>query len=172
MNIQHSSRTDEWGTPPDIIAAVHEVLGCIDLDPCSSEKWNQTVRAGRYFDRHVDGLSQYWYGNVFCNPPGGKAGNKSLSGLFWSKLMSERCDEVRHAIFLAYSIESLQSTQKPGQPSILDFTICVPRRRLRFVSSGVEKRSPSHSSVIVYVPGVVDLTESFIQVFSKFGVCN
>lgn len=30
--------TDEWGTPPHIIAAAREVMGGIDFDPYSNDK--------------------------------------------------------------------------------------------------------------------------------------
>lgn len=57
-------KTVEWLTPPDLIQS----LGIFDLDPCSpvdrpwdTAKWHYTI--------NQDGLSQPWYGRVWCNPP-------------------------------------------------------------------------------------------------------
>lgn len=175
MNIQHSSRTDTWYTPTEYVAAVHAVLGKPALDPASDDRANLTIQADRYISVHEDGLATDWGapGSVYLNPPGGKVGNKSLAGLFWSRLMANfELGFVGHAIFMAFSAEQLQSTQKPGQRSLLDFPFCVPRQRIRFVSPGVEKHSPSHSNVIVYVPGYLDRTERFVEVFSQFGKCR
>lgn len=168
MNIQHSTRTDQWGTPPDIIARVKEVFdGIIDLDPASSYIWNETVGATRYL---ISGLDVPWSGSVYVNPPGGKVGNKSYAGLFWKKLMSEvDSGRITHAVFMAFSAEALQNTQKPGQRAMMDYTFCVPSKRIHFVSPGVEKHAPSHSNVIVYVPGTVNCEASFRAAFETLG---
>lgn len=168
MNIQHSSRTDQWGTPFEYVEAVHEVLGGIQLDAASSAHWNKTVGADAWLE---DALSdEPWCLNeplnIYLNPPGGKQGNKSLAGLFWQRLMVEK---KRHAIFMAFSAEALQNTQGKGTPCIMDFPFCVPEKRIRFVSMGEVKLAPSHSNVIVYVPGTVDRTDEFERVFSRFG---
>lgn len=54
----------EWLTPPELITA----LGTFDLDPCSpiNRPW---ATAANHFTIENDGLSQPWFGRVFCNPP-------------------------------------------------------------------------------------------------------
>ena len=56
--------TDEWLTPPDLIAA----LGHFDLDPCApiDRPW---PTAERHYTIEDDGLRQKWSGRVWCNPP-------------------------------------------------------------------------------------------------------
>jgi hypothetical protein len=49
--INQTSGSTEWYTPHEIMEAVHEVMGGIDLDPASSEKANSIVKAARYFTR-------------------------------------------------------------------------------------------------------------------------
>lgn len=51
-------------TPPWII----ERLGPFDLDPCAAvgQPW---PTAARHFTIEDDGLSQRWFGRVWCNPP-------------------------------------------------------------------------------------------------------
>lgn len=173
MNIQHSSRTDCWYTPPHVIAMARQVLGSIDFDPASDELGNQLVSAGGFYDRIDDGLSKDWPEgcSVWLNPPGGKIGNKSKTALFWARLMSyASAGHLKHALFMAFSAEALQNTQGKGVPSVMSFPFCIPRKRIAFVDgSGVPGASPSHSNAIVYVPGSVDATEQFVHTFSTLG---
>ena len=175
MNIQHSSRSDLWQTPDEIIRLVYLLFPGIELDPASDEKANQRIRANRIITREQDALSMPWEArSVYLNPPGGKAGNKSLVGLFWRKLLHEVSEgNVGHALFMAFSAEALQHTQGKGGKSICDYPFCVPSRRIRFVHPVADdKVSPSHSNVICYVPGYVDETASFHEIFSVLGaVC-
>jgi len=67
-----SSDSNEWYTTPDIINAVIEVMGDIDLDPCSNSHTAPNVPAAKHFTQKDDGLSQNWYGQVYVNPPYGR----------------------------------------------------------------------------------------------------
>ncbi len=179
MNVMHSSRRDDWMTPLSIINMVKAVMGVIDLDPCSSTRANSAVGAVAFYDSDADGLAQAWGSvaapkSVYCNPPGGKAGNKSLAALFWVRLMHELAHgHIKQAVFMAFSAEALQTTQDKDVPSIMHFPICVPKSRIRFVFAGpATKVSPSHSNVIVYVPGTVDRTDVFMYTFRALGACK
>lgn len=108
MNIQHSSRQDDWGTPLSIVTKVKEVLGGIDLDPASNNAANEIIGSSRIFTQLDNGLTSNWGLNdkVFINPPSGKFEGKSKTFMFWEKLMKEvYSGNVGHAIFLAFSIE-------------------------------------------------------------------
>lgn len=60
------SATDEWLTPPALLA----VLGTFDLDPCAPPPAGRPwPTARRHFSLEDDGLSQDWTGRVFVNPP-------------------------------------------------------------------------------------------------------
>jgi hypothetical protein len=169
MNIQHSCRTDDWYTPLPVLTLVRGVLGNITLDPASSFIANGRVGAQIYYDAEENGLEQLWYGNVFCNPPGGKTGNRSNTGLFWEKLMKER-SRIRHAIFLCFSIEAMQSTQRAAK-SVGEFPFCIPARRIAFDKpDGTPGNAPSHSNLIVYVPGCIDKTPLFATTFGALGL--
>jgi len=176
MNIQHSSKTDRWFTPPWLIERARETLGRIWLDPASEAAANKVVKADRYFTDGDDGLSQDWTtgGGIFLNPPGGRRGGKSLPGLFWQKLMLERARKsFDHAIFLGFSLEQLQLTQGRGCESIMDFTFCVPKRRIRFMDQdGKEQRSPSHANVIAYVPCRTSRVSIFKRNFEDVGAIS
>jgi hypothetical protein len=171
MNIQHSSGSDEWYTPAEYVEAAREVLGTISLDPASCERANETVGATVWYGREDNSLGRDWHGSVFLNPPGGKTGNISNTGLFWTKLMRElELGHIDHAIFMGFSLECLASTQKPGQFSVGAFPICIPAKRIRFVHPMDVKTAPSHSNVIAYIHGRTDYTYRFLQVFEKFGL--
>lgn len=170
--VQHSAKSDQWGTPQDIIEAAREVMGSIDLDPCSSEKANERVRASEFL---TDGLAKDrpWLGSILMNPPGGLTAKRaSLPLLFWRRLMHE-CGGIisnpAQAIVVGFTLEQLRMTQQ-AESSMLDFPICIPRARLKFFPlDGQKAGSPAHGNVLVYVPGVVDNTEKFVKVFSQFG---
>lgn len=167
MNVKHSSETPEWFTPLPIIEMAREVLGTIDLDPASCLEANSRVKALNFYNEYTNGLTQPWYGGVFCNPPGGKIGNKSLTAVFWHKLMLEPID---HGIFICFSIEAMQTTQKSIM-SVGEFPFCVPRKRIAFDRpDGTPGGSPSHSNLIVYVPNERDESAIFRKVFSEIGM--
>lgn len=172
MNAQHSSGNDDWLTPLWLVDRVREVLGGIDLDPASSFEANKRIKAKRFYNERMDGLVQRWHGSIFVNPPGGvRAFGKKRSNqvLFWEKLMSA-WPVFRHAIFLAFSLESLQSTQRCAAPAMTTFLLCIPDRRIRFDNpNGTPGRSPTHANAIIYVPGSVDRTQSFCESFRDVG---
>lgn len=168
-NAKHSSGSQEWYTPTNIIESARKVLGIIDLDPASSVIANQTVKAWGYYTKETDGLKQEWFGNVFCNPPGGKIKNKSIPVNFWTKLVNS--PRVEQAIFLAFSIELLQTSQRINNDAC-KHTICIPDRRLSFTDvNGQVVKGNTHASAIVYYSNTVDNTDAFIQEFKQYGTC-
>lgn len=132
---RHTCDSPEWYTPLPIVEAAREVMGGIDLDPASHEEANRTVKATRFFTAEDDGLRQIWMGRVFLNPPGG------LVREFWQALMlGKRMNDFEQAIWIGYSLEQLQTLQwKAGQPTPLDFPICVTARRISFVENAAKK---------------------------------
>lgn len=167
---RHSSKSNEYYTPVEIVEAARTVLGRIDLDPASCEEANQVVKAKRIYTQHDDGLKQIWLGNVFLNPPGGKTEDgKSSAKLWWMKLaMHWQLVDVCAAIFIGFSLEQLQTTQvKNDLHTPLDFPICYPSRRIAYRKPGGGLgKSPPHSSFICYLGPEKDL---FRSTFSRFG---
>lgn len=177
-NVQHSSESELWYTPLPIVAAARAALGTIDLDPASDAFGNTRVGAGRYVTEGEDGLIWDWAGSIFLNPPGGTMPDPagvskravSKAGLFWKKLMATLdAGRLTHAVYVAFSLEQLSSTQRGGR-SCAHFTLCIPSSRLRFdTPSGAPGASPSHANAIVYVPGTVDRTVQFVAAFQHLG---
>ncbi len=147
-NPKHSSKSQDWYSPTSIIEASRSVMGSIDLDPASSYVANGIVGATHYYTKEDNGLVMPWYGNIYLNPPGGKLDGKSLPKLFWQKLMYS--PKVTQAIFLAFSIELLQTSQLSDVPPATDFIICIPKRRLAFIdATGKPVKGNTHASAII-----------------------
>jgi phage N-6-adenine-methyltransferase len=71
----NSSTSETWTTPKELLEPLYSVFGVFDLDPCSPSSNSRTapVKAKVYYTEADDGLSLPWFGNVFCNPPYGRA---------------------------------------------------------------------------------------------------
>ena len=54
----HSSESDEWYTPQNVIDLVHECFspGQVGLDPCFSGGANERVGAASFCDNEMDGF--------------------------------------------------------------------------------------------------------------------
>jgi hypothetical protein len=78
MGSHQSANSDstKWLTPPFIL----EELGPFDLDPCApiDRPWEM---ADNHYTEVDDGLSEYWYGRIWCNPPYGREAVKWLNKL-------------------------------------------------------------------------------------------
>ena len=150
MNVKHSSKTNEWFSPLWLIDMAKEVLGDVRLDPASCVDANLRVGAKRFITEAENGLKSDWGKpeTVFLNPPGNKLGNKSMSGLFWARLMNER-QNFGHAIYIGFNLEQLQTTQNYHKDSIALFPFCVPKKRVAFDRlDGTKGKAPSHSNII------------------------
>lgn len=128
-----TATSSEWFTPPNIIEAARAWMGSIDLDPASNALANTVVKATTFFDQEVDGLKQRWQGNVFLNPP-------TPPRPWWERAVKMHVEERTVTTFVAYSIETLSQSQgsqkrdpRPwGGASMLAFSVCIPKGRLRF----------------------------------------
>ena len=67
--INQDSGDFEYYTPPEIVELAREVMGFITLDPASSTKANERVKASIFMDEHDDSLNKPWHGNVWMNMP-------------------------------------------------------------------------------------------------------
>jgi hypothetical protein len=154
---------------------IRKVLGKIDLDPASSHEANRRVGAQSILTSADDGLICPWPTgcSVYLNPPGGKVRGKSCVRLFWRRLMEYRqAGCLKHAIFAMFSIEGLQTTQS-DLPCAMDFPICVPSRRVRWVDPArPDASSPSHANAFIYIPGTEDYTDQFMDTFAELGRCK
>ena len=70
--VHFSSECDQWNTPKFILDRAVELLGAIDLDPCSNDADHPNVPASRHYTAEDNGLAHEWTGRVFMNPPYGR----------------------------------------------------------------------------------------------------
>lgn len=148
-----SSATPEWFTPPEIITAVVEVLGSIDLDPCSPSL-DGPVPAFHRFTPTEDGLSQPWHGRIYMNPPYGRG------ILRWVKKAVEeyKAGRVQSGILLL-----------PARPDtqwfalLEDYPWCAVRGRLKF--SGCIDSAPFPSAIVFLGKDPL----KFLEAFGEFG---
>jgi hypothetical protein len=137
------SKTPEHFTPPWLLAVAREVMGAIDLDPCSCAEAQTNVRATRWYGVADDGLARPWAGRVFVNPPGDRRGH--LPKQFWRKLVSEvLAGRVTEVTWLAFNLAQLRTLQIDDRllPSC---DICVLRERIRFTGD-----SPTKDNAVIY----------------------
>lgn len=178
-NAQHSSKSPIWYTPIDVIDAARQTMDSIVLDPATDTEANKIIRAQHIFTESDNGLSKDWMveknTTILLNPPGGKINNKSVAWLFWDKLMSYYYHPHFHsAIFIGFNTSILRTSQQSFK-CCMDFPICYPKDRLRFIKPQEDKNSPTHDNVIVFVPGDAcpisdkEAALKFEFYFTKFG---
>lgn len=159
---QEGGKSNEWYTPSRYIEAAREVMGGIDLDPASCESANRTVKASRYYTKEEDGLSKEWYGRVWLNPPYGMEYGKAGTGPFLRKCIEGyEANNVGQAIIL-----TMIGMYTDWFFLLLDYPLCYPRVRPRFLRPNGSTEHHRYTSCIAYLG---PHEQKFIEVFSQFG---
>lgn len=154
----------EWYTPRRYLDAAIEVMGPIDLDPASSERAQEHVKAARYFTMDTDGLGQQWSGRVWLNPPYAMP----FVDQFINKVSAAYADgEIDEAIVLT---NNATDTKWFHTAAAVCAGVCFTRGRIHFLEASdgelVEKGSPTHGQAFFYFG--TDLGK-FREVFGEFG---
>jgi DNA N-6-adenine-methyltransferase (Dam) len=150
----HSSNTDRWLTPPDVIEAARKTMdGVITLDPASEDNGNKIVRAEWFYSELNNGLSEEnaWHGNVWLNPPGDKRGE--LPKRFWLRLLNEwNVGNVKQACFLLFTLNQIQTLQDVVPPT--NYPTLFFRKRLKFLNADTLQpaNQPAQANALVYLP--------------------
>jgi len=160
--------TNRWGTPDRephrIIPRARRLLGGFDLDPSSEEQFQKNVLATTYYsllERGEDGLQLPWFGNVFCNPPGG------LVLDFWRRAFSE--PRVEKLFWVGFSVEQL-CIMADEEYHPMDFSCCLLRSRIKFIHhADPSKERPGHAN---YVCAVNVKHDAFVEQFGELGRCS
>jgi|SRR5215831_8798400 len=159
--------TDERFTPRKYLVAVKKVLGDIDLDPFSSYKGNERVKAQSYFSKDHSAYEHEWIGKVFVNPPYSRG---SIAKAV-TKLLSEYDKRnVSEAILLVPN----WTERKWFQDLLMEgFPVCFTNHRIDFLyldnstDSFKLLKNPENGSCFFYL-GVNP--RKFIIEFSEFGM--
>ena len=155
--INQDSGNFEYYTPIELVNAAREVMGSIDLDPSSSEKANEQIKALRFYSE--DGLNKPWFGNVWMNHPFSRKNNplwiKHLVDWYQSRGRVQAC-----------CITFAATSEKWFRP-LLDHPQCFIHGRVNYyLPDGTKKKGVTKGSVVTYLG---HNKEAFKGVFSQFG---
>ena len=158
-HVLNNSGENEWYTPEKYIESARTVMGSIDLDPASSVKANEAVKATKFYSLQENGLLQKWAGNVWMNPPY----SQPLISQFIEKLTKE---EYAQAVVLVNN-----ATETTWGQTLLKISsaVCFHAGRIRFVDpNGNLGQSPLQGQMICYIG---NQAEKFIEEFKQYGPC-
>ena len=166
----HSSNSDEWYTPLDVIEAARATLGAIDLDPASNWKANRRVGATHYYSERVNGLSpnHQWSGRVWMNPPYGDRGPQ-----FAQRLVDEYSAEKVTAACALFAVTCLSAMWFAPVYDTCG-AIGVTRGRVQFdvgregQTNGERHSAPSGHVVVYLGPDVHAFEEAFGQLCTVY----
>lgn len=82
-------QVDDRGTDKALFAALSARFGGFTLDAAAAER---NAKCERYYSIEDDGLSQPWYGSVWCNPPYSDCGAWVRKA--WAEFNAGRCDRI------------------------------------------------------------------------------
>lgn len=139
----YSSRSEEWGTPHEIFAALDAEFH-FSLDPCAT---TANARCPKFFTKTEDGLKQDWCGErVFMNPPYGK---------FIAQWMRKARTEAGRGALVVCLVHARTDTRwwHDHVEGIADEVRFV-KGRLKFQKSGLRPSpAPFPSAIVIYRPG-------------------
>lgn len=159
-HVAYNSGNNEWYTPKEFIEAATAVMGCIDLDPASSEIANKTVGANQIYTIEDNGLEKPWFGNVWLNPPYAS----DLIGKFADKLV----DELKHIKQAIVLVNNATETEWFYTMVTQATAVCFPRSRVKFYTPSGTIGAPLQGQAILYFGPDVN---RFINVFDEKGWC-
>jgi ParB family chromosome partitioning protein len=123
--INQSSGNVEWLTPTEILEAARQTLGEIDLDPASTPKANERVKAHRIYTAQDDGLQLPWRGNIWLNWPFSRKTN-----YLWVRKLLAECEACR--VNAACCICFSSTSERRFQP-LLAFPQCFLHRGTNYL---------------------------------------
>jgi phage N-6-adenine-methyltransferase len=157
--------SNDWHTPAQYIEAARIVLGRIDLDPFSSAKANETVKADRYFTKADNALPpRHWADRpitVWANPPYGRGVIDAAITRFLVEL-----PRLSAAIVLtnnATETRWFQSMMRECQ------AVCFTDHRIAFVSPDNKAVSGNTRGQCFFYFG--QRWDRFARAFKQFGPC-
>ncbi len=159
---RYSSESSEWYTPQVYLAAVHELMGAIDLDPASNALANRVVNATQYYDKATNGLTKPWTGRVFVNPPYGQESGASNQGVWSERLIAQYTRGITtEAVLLVNAV-----TERNWFQPLWDYPICFTNHRIAFYKEKLAPPAPTHGNAFVYFG---KQEQRFVSIFSRFG---
>lgn len=155
-NVLHSSKTNEWYTPPEIIRFCEDIVGVerFELDPASCPKAQEIVGAKRYYTKEDDGLSMPWGAeSVFCNPPYGRQVGKWVDKMSTAYYSFDNAEEFSQGVMLVNATPDRGWFQRALKSCERVFLF---KRRIKFLDAETmkPKSSPTHGNALFIWSGV------------------
>lgn len=163
QRINQTSGDVEYFTPMPIVDAARRVMGSIDLDPASSLRANERIRAGSIFTKEQDGLTREWCGNCWVNHPFGRVANPIWISKIVQQYKSTRTILKVHAI----TCITFAATSEEWFQPLAVYPQCFLSPRTNFyLPDGTLKRGVSKGSVVTYMGPDLD---KFALEFASMG---
>lgn len=161
VHISNNSGEYEWYTPDEYVECARNVMKGIDLDPATSSKANETVKAEQIYTKEDDGLLQEWSGNVWLNPPY----SQPLISEFSDKLINELPNIDQACVLVNNATETVWFQNMLSRCN----AVCFLRGRIKYLDeSGNASNSPLQGQAIIYFGENYD---DFIHKFNELGIC-
>lgn len=159
------SNNKEWCTPLKYTNAVKDVLGTIELDPCSNQ--HSIVGAETEFKLPKNGLEESWnYKTIYVNPPYGIDKDRKTRIVDWIKKCYE--SHINYNSNVMALIPVAVNTRHWKDYIFGKSSICfLYDTRLKFLINGmVSGKGAPMACAMIYWSNDCD---RFYDVFSKFG---
>jgi len=151
---------NEWYTPVEYIKAAREVMGTIDLDPATSAFGQARIGAANYRTLENDGLSIFWSGNVWLNPP---YSQPDISNFIKKAVAEWNAGNINQAINLTNNFTDTTWFHLAESAAAL---ICFTKGRIRFEKPNGPMPGPTQGSVFFYFGSNKN---KFREIFGEFG---
>lgn len=149
--IYQPSKSGEFSTPQETFDAWNAIYK-FDLDVAATK---ENAKCKKFFTKKEDGLSQEWFGSVWCNPPYGRGIGDWIKKGFLA-VGSGECDSV---VFLVPSRTDVAWWHDYVNPPVTEVKLLQTKRmvfrsfkfvrgRLKF--GGLEGSAPFPSVLIVF----------------------
>lgn len=162
------SNKKDWNTPPKYISKIKEMLGDIELDPCSNSL--SMVGAKNEFILPIDGLSMDWdYKTIFVNPPYGRDMERGTTIKNWIKKINETHLQYGSEILCLIPVATNTSHYKDYIFKDSMGICFLEDTRLKFMVDGqLSKKGAPMSCAMIYWGNDYD---KFKNVFKDTGMC-
>jgi len=160
--------SQNWSTPHAYVAAVREVLGHIELDPCSNA-YSVVNAATEYRLPEHDGLMESWkFSTIYVNPPYGKDHERGTRIKSWLAQCREANEQHGSEILALVPVATNTSHWKESVWGVATAVAFLYDTRLKFLENGKTggKGAPMSCAMIYW--GEENLA-AFKRVFARFG---
>lgn len=136
MSVHFSSATDLHATPQDFFDKLNAEFN-FTLDVCANA---ENAKCAKFYTKEIDGLSQYWEGVIFMNPPYGREISK------WMK----KADEAAMYGATVVCLVPARTDTRWWHEYAIQHEIRFIRGRLKF--GDAKNSAPFPSAVVVMKP--------------------